>query len=69
MKEFLLAFSMVCAVVLLLILVFYLETRQKCYDECKEKNMEVGDVCNRLLVTCKPPVIPSGEIPIFIKGE
>lgn len=69
MKEFLFAFSIVFAVVLLLILVFHLETRQKCYNECKEKNMEVGDVCNRLLVTCKPPIIPSGEIPIFIKGE
>jgi hypothetical protein len=69
MKEFLLAASLAFATVLILILVFYLETRQKCYDECKEKNMEVGDVCNRLLVTCKPPVIPSGEIPIFIKGE
>lgn len=69
MKEFLLAASLVFATVLLLILVFHLETRHKCYNECKEKNMEVGDVCNRLLVTCKPPIIPSGEIPIFIKGE
>jgi len=65
----LLAANLIFATVLLLILVFHLETRQKCYDECKEKNMEVGDVCNRLLVTCKPPVIPPGEIPVFIKGE
>jgi hypothetical protein len=69
MEEFWVAVGIACSIVLLLILFFHLETKQKCYNECKEKNMEVGDVCNRLLVTCKPPVIPPGELPIFIKDE